>query len=331
MNAAPPDAVTSPASLLAVRGLEKRFPGRGGQGSLAALRGVDLDLEAGQILGIAGESGCGKSTLARCIIGLERADAGSIRFAGQELSQLGRGELRALRQRFQMIFQDPYGSLDPRQRVGQIVGEGLIVHGLARGADRAGRVAALLARVGIDPALAGRRPRAFSGGQRQRIGIARALACAPELLVADEPVSALDVSVQAQILGLLDDLRRREGLSILMISHDLAVLRQLCDRIAVMYLGQIVEIGPAAALLAAPRHPYTRALVAALPRLEPQLGRRPVGLAGEPGDASRLAPGCAFAPRCPLAQDSCRQAPGPRLMGETAWQSRCPLGDQESG
>jgi oligopeptide/dipeptide ABC transporter ATP-binding protein len=331
VRAAAPKDLAAGTGLLTVRGLMKRFAGRGGQGSLAALRGVDLDLAAGEILGIAGESGCGKSTLARCIVGLERPDAGSVMIAGRQLAQLPRGELRRLRRRFQMIFQDPYGSLNPRLRAGEIVGEGLAVHGLARGEERVRRVAALLARVGLDPALAGRRPRELSGGQRQRLGIARALACAPELLVADEPVSALDVSVQAQILGLLEDLRRREGLAILLISHDLAVLRQLCDRIAVMYLGEIVESGPAAALLAAPRHPYTRALLAALPRLEPGVGRPPVSLLGEPADGSRLPAGCAFAPRCAIARASCREAPGPILAGDPAWLSRCPFSAQESG
>jgi len=255
------------APLLELRGLVKRFPGRGGAGR-DALRGIDLDLAAGEILGIAGESGCGKTTLARCILGLERLDAGSVRFAGQDLAALDRGALRRLRRRVQMVFQDPYSSLNPRHSVGEIVGEGLVVHGLARGAERYRRVAALLERVGLDPADAGRRPREFSGGQRQRIGIARALACGPELLVADEPVSALDVSVQAQILALLADLRRREGLSILIISHDLAVLRQLCDRIGVMLGGELVECGPAERLLSEPSHPYTRALLAAVPRLD---------------------------------------------------------------
>jgi len=254
------------AALLELRGLVKRFPGRG-RSAVSALRGVDLDLAAGEILGIAGESGCGKTTLARCILGLERPDAGSVRFAGQDLAALDRRALRRLRRRLQMVFQDPYSSLNPRLSAAAIVGEGLAVHGLARGAERARRVAALLERVGLDPGTADRRPREFSGGQRQRIGIARALACGPELLVADEPVSALDVSVQAQILALLEDLRRREGLSVLIISHDLAVLRQLCDRIAVMRQGEFVESGPTAALLAAPRHAYTQALLAAVPRL----------------------------------------------------------------
>lgn len=258
-------AAVGGAPLLELRGLVKRFPGRG-RAALSALAGVDLDLAAGEILGIAGESGCGKTTLARCILGLERLDAGSVRFAGQDLAALDRRALRRLSRRLQMVFQDPHASLNPRLRVGEIVGEGLAVHGLARGAERARRVSALLARVGLDPADGRRLPREFSGGQRQRIGIARALACGPELLVADEPVSALDVSVQAQILALLEDLRRQEGLSILIISHDLAVLRQLCDRIAVMAAGEIVESGSAADLLSAPGHPATQALLAAVPR-----------------------------------------------------------------
>jgi len=315
--------------LLRVRGLEKRFAGRGGT-AVAALRGVDLELERGEILGVAGESGCGKTTLARCILALERPDAGRVEIDGRDLAALDRRALRALRRRLQLVFQDPYGSLDPRLRAGDIVGEGLAVHRLARGAQRERRVASLMERVGLDPAQARRRPREFSGGQRQRLGIARALACEPELLVADEPVSALDVSVQAQILALLEELRRSMGLAILIISHDLAVLRQLCDRVAVMYLGEVVESGPADRVLGDPRHPYTRALRAAVPRPEPGAAP-PVPLPGEPADASVLTDGCAFAPRCPLALTDCAvNAPALLAMADGR-ELRCPLVGEESG
>ncbi|MCB9513278.1 MAG: ABC transporter ATP-binding protein [Candidatus Latescibacteria bacterium] len=316
-----------------VRGLEKRYPGGRGGGTLAALRGVDLDLRRGEILGVAGESGCGKTTLARCILALERPDAGSVAVDGRALAGLDRRALRGLRRRMQLVFQDPYGSLNPRLRVGDIVGEGLTVHGLARGAERARRVAALLERVGLDPAEARRRPHEFSGGQRQRVGIARALACGPDLLVADEPVSALDVSVQAQILLLLDELRRSMGLAILIISHDLAVLRQLCDRVAVMYLGQVVEEGPAEAVLGDPRHPYTRALRAAAPRAEAGAAP-PAPLPGEPADAGDRLVGCAFAPRCPLALTRCGLEAPALLEGADGRRLRCPVtlaGGQESG
>jgi oligopeptide/dipeptide ABC transporter ATP-binding protein len=317
--------------LLRVEELHHSFGRPGRRERLHALRGLDLNLERAEILGLAGESGCGKSTLARCIVGLERPDGGRILIDGQDPARLKRRELRALRRRAQLIFQDPYSSLDPRMRAGEIVGEALTVHGLAQGEARRRRVAELLERVGIDPALGKRRPREFSGGQRQRIGIARALACEPELLVADEPVSALDVSVQAQILRLLADLRREMKLSILFVSHDLAVLRQVCDRVAVMYMGEIVEIGPAAEVLEAPRHPYSRALLDAVPRPEPgrRQGRRP--LEGEPPDPTRLGAGCAFAPRCPVAVESCGQDPPPLLLERGAVSVRCPLPEGEIG
>lgn len=316
--------MTAPGPVLSIRGLEKRFAQRGGRGVLRALGGVDLELARGEILGLAGESGCGKTTLARCVLGLERPEAGSIRVAGEDMTALGGRELRALRRRAQLVFQDPFSSLNPRRRIAAIVAEGLVVHRLARGRERARRVAALLERVGLDPELGERFPRALSGGQRQRVGIARALACEPELLIADEPVSALDVSVQAQILRLLADLREEMGLGLLIISHDLAVLRQICDRVAVMYAGRIVEEGSCAAVLERPRHPYTEALLAALPIPEPGAVRPGSPPAGEPPDAARLPSGCSFHPRCPEARPTCATDPPPELVKSAERALRCP-------
>ncbi|MBV2155656.1 ABC transporter ATP-binding protein [Kitasatospora sp. SUK 42] len=248
--------------LLTVRGLGKTYGTR--RRSVTALHGVDLDLHPGETLGLVGESGSGKSTLARALVGAHAPSAGSIRFRGQELGRRPRREV-------QLVFQDPYSSLNPRMTAGQIIAEPLIAHGLGDRERRAARVAELLGQVGLDPATAGRHPRAFSGGQRQRLGIARALAPEPSVLICDEPVSALDVSVQAQVIDLLARLQRELGLAILFIAHDLAVVRQVSHRIAVMHGGRIVETGPADRVVTAPEHPYTAELLAAVPRLEPAL------------------------------------------------------------
>ena len=283
---------------------------------LRALHGVGFTVEAGRSFGIVGESGCGKSTLARAILALERPTAGSVRLKGQSLFDLPPAELRALRRHLQMVFQDPYGSLDPRHRVGRIVAEPLdaLVAGESAAARRA-RIAESLADVGLKPRDAEKYPHEFSGGQRQRIAIARALITRPELIVADEPVSALDVSVQAQVLNLMMDLQERHDLTYIFIGHDLSVVRHVTDEVAVMFLGRIVEQGPTAAVFAAPAHPYTRALLAAVPRPDPARRGRPRD-AGTAGSRQPPERGCPFAPRCPLAEGRCLEAePALRPVG----------------
>jgi peptide/nickel transport system ATP-binding protein len=288
--------------LLEASGLAKRF------GKVAAVRGVSLALREGETFGIVGESGSGKSTVARLVLRLIEADAGVIKFRGRDLRSLGAEDLRRQRRHFQMVFQDPFGSLNPRMTVGELIAEPLRAHGLGDSTTRKKRVFALLDEVGLPAAAASRYPHEFSGGQRQRIAIARALATEPELVVADEPVSALDVSVQAQVLNLLLDLKARHRLTLLFISHDLRVVEFLCDRIAVMYLGEIVELGDKDSVYRSPRHPYTQALLASAPG-------RPRGprLKGEIPNAADIPAGCAFHPRCPKAFDRCL-VEAPKLM-----------------
>jgi oligopeptide/dipeptide ABC transporter ATP-binding protein len=277
-----------------------RTPGRG---EVHALDGVTVRVAKGRVLGVVGESGCGKSTLARLMTRLEKPDAGSVTVLGRRLDTAAGRALRELRRTIQLVFQDPYASLDPRQRVGDALAEVLRVHRLPGGRSA---VAELLETVGLLPATAGRYPHQLSGGQRQRIGIARALAVRPDVLVLDEPVSALDVSVRAEIINLLDRLRRELSLTFVFISHDLAMVRHLADDIAVMYLGQIVEYGPWATVSDTPKHPYTRALQAAVPIADPALPAAGHVVAGEVPDAARPPAGCRFHPRCPLAEDVCR-------------------------
>ncbi len=304
--------------LLEVRHLVKHFPVGGGflgrgAGLVRAVDDVSFTIRRGETLGLVGESGCGKTTTGRAILQLERATSGQVLFEGRDLTTLDEVELRDERRRMQVIFQDPYGSLNPRMTVGQMLAEPLAVHGIVReSAGRAARVRELLERVGLLPQHAFRYPHELSGGQRQRVGIARALAMEPTLIVCDEPVSALDVSIQAQIINLLEDLQRELGLTYLFIAHDLAVVRHISDWIVVMYLGKIVEIADRRALYEDPQHPYTKALLAAVPIPDPELEarRERVVLGGEVPSPLNPPTGCVFHPRCPIAVDRCpREVP----------------------
>lgn len=288
--------------------LVRTFAGRRGR-VIRAVNGVDLELRPGETLAVVGESGCGKSTLARLLVRLLDPTEGRVLFEDRDLATLSRRDLRRTRRRLQIVFQDPYASLDPRARVGTIIARPLRVHGLHHGrGERAKRVAHLLDLVGLDPALARRRPRELSGGQRQRVAIARALALEPRAVVLDEPVSALDVSVRAQIVEVLGELQRRLGLAYVFVAHDLSVVRHLADRVAVMYLGRIVEQGPTDSLFRSPAHPYTQALLSAAPALDPNRRRREtrIVLRGEPPDPAAVPGGCALADRCWLTTERCR-------------------------
>ncbi|MGK0362752.1 MAG: oligopeptide/dipeptide ABC transporter ATP-binding protein [Bradymonadia bacterium] len=292
----------SDAPLLQAEGLTVHYPA-GRDRVVQAVTGVDLVIKPGETLGIVGESGCGKSSLGRALLRLEVITAGRVRAFGEDVTDLPERRLRqGLRRRAAMIFQDPYDCLDPRMTIGDSVAEPLRVHGIA---DRDRRVAELLGRVGLDPSIADRRPHSFSGGQLQRVGIARALALDPDVIVADEAVSALDVSVQAGVINLLQDLQAERGLAYVFISHDLDVVRHISHRVAVMYLGRIVERGPAADVFKAPRHPYTRALLAASPKPDPHRRSQALPLQGEPPSPLAPPPGCAFHPRCPIAEARC--------------------------
>jgi oligopeptide/dipeptide ABC transporter ATP-binding protein len=291
-------------TLLEVAGLTKHFAVRGG--TVRAVDGVSFTVDRGETLALVGESGCGKSTTARLVLRLIEPSAGQVRFDGTDLTTLAPAALRSARRKMQIVFQDPYASLDPRMSVGATLEEPLIVHGLGDAAQRRARVAELLRLVGLAPYHAERFPHEFSGGQRQRIGIARALAVEPALVVCDEPVSALDVSIQAQVLNLLADLQARLGLAYLFIAHDLAVVRHVADRVAVMYLGRIVETAPAENLFAAPRHPYTRALLAAIPLPDPGVRGAVRPVTGDPPSPLNPPPGCHFHTRCAHATDRCR-------------------------
>jgi oligopeptide/dipeptide ABC transporter ATP-binding protein len=314
----------SQAALLELTDVHKEFPVRSGVlqrtvATVKAVSGVSFAIAAGETFGLVGESGCGKTTIGRLIARLERADSGSIRFEGAELGSLSGGRLRQARRHVQLMFQDSYASLDPRMRVGMSIGEPLLVQHVGSRATRTATVNDLLDQVGLPRSAAARYPHEFSGGQRQRIGLARALALSPRLIVADEPVSALDVSIQSQVLNLMKSLQPDLGLTYLVISHDLSVVRYLADRIAVMYLGKLAEIGPAAEIYARPAHPYTASLLAAVPVPDPgqERAKERVPIAGELPSALHPPSGCRFRTRCPLAQERCAQEePLPRPFGD---------------
>ncbi|HUX87417.1 MAG TPA: oligopeptide/dipeptide ABC transporter ATP-binding protein [Chloroflexota bacterium] len=297
-------------ALVEVRNLRKHFPIHRGVvfqrqiGAVKAVDGVSLTIQRGETLGLVGESGCGKSTAGRTILHLQRPTDGDVVFDGQPLSKLAPNDLRKMRRRFQMIFQDPYASLNPRMTVGDIVGEPLQVHGLAKGRELGERVEEILGTVGLDPYFVSRYPHEFSGGQRQRIGIARAIAVHPDFIVADEPISALDVSIRAQILNLLEDLQERFNLTYLFIAHDLAVVRHISDRVAVMYLGKIVELADRDRLYESPKHPYTKALLSAVPIPSPKIERKRerIILVGDAPSPANPPSGCPFHTRCPIVQ-----------------------------
>ena len=298
-------AATSADTLVSVRDLVKHFPIEGTDDVLQAVDGVTFTIFAGETLGLVGESGCGKSTVGRCLLRLIEPTSGEITFAGRDVLSLDRKALRQLRGEMQIIFQDPYASLNPRMKVGDIVGEPLVIHNQGSKEDRRQRVAELLRRVGLDPDYMKRYPHEFSGGQRQRIGVARTLALNPKLIVADEPVSALDVSVQAQVVNLLQELQEEFKLTYLFISHGLAVVEHISTRVAVMYLGRIVEIAPAAELYANPLHPYTQALLSAIPIPDPTRKRNRIILQGDVPTPINPPSGCRFRTRCPIAIEEC--------------------------
>ncbi len=298
--------------LLEARDLDMHFAITGGVlrrpiGRVRAVTGVNLALHAGEVLGVVGESGCGKTTLARVLTGLYPPTRGQVLFDGVDLKTLSGAQRRAMTRRVQMVFQDPFASLNPRHRVGRILEMPFELHGEPAGEPRQRRIEELLALVGLDPQHLQRWPHEFSGGQRQRIGIARALALQPEVLVLDEPLSALDMSIQSQVLNLLVELQQRLKLAYLFVSHDLSVVQYLCDRVAVMYLGRVVEQAPTKALFAMPRHPYTQSLLAAAPSIDPRARRTQPPLQGDVPSPSRPPPGCAFHTRCPRAEARCSQ------------------------
>ena len=320
MSASPPDESDA---LLEVRELVKHYPVRRGlmqrrAGTVHAVDGVSFQVRRGETLGLVGESGCGKTTVARTVVRLLEPTSGTVRFGGRNVHEVEGAELRSLRARLQMVFQDPYSSLNPRRTVGDSIAEPLLEHDATGRDEREARVAELMRLVGLDPALRARYPHEFSGGQRQRVGIARALALEPELVVCDEPIAALDVSIQGQIVNLLKDVQARMGLAYLFISHDLRMVRHLCDRVAVMYLGKIVESGPVDDVYGSPRHPYTRALLGSIARTpggEAGEGRRP--LEGELPSPEEPPSGCRFRTRCPVVESRCAEdEPALRAVGE---------------
>ncbi len=321
------------APLLEVKELKTHFPVRSGlfgkqTGSVKAVDGVSFTVEKGETLGLVGESGCGKSTLGRTLLRLIDPTDGKILFDGQDITTTPQRTLRPLRKRMQLIFQDPYASLNPRMRVEDIVAEPFIIHGLAKGHELRAKVAALLEKMGLPKDAASRFPHEFSGGQRQRIGIARSLALNPDLVVADEPISALDVSIQAQIVNLLVDLQRELSLTYVFIAHDLKIVEYISTRVAVMYLGRIVELSSAADLYRVPHHPYTRALLSAVPVPDPERKRERIVLQGDVPSPLNPPVGCHFNPRCPFAWERCRKETPPLYELGNGHVSRCFLADE---
>lgn len=307
--------------MLELNGVTKHFPVYGGilgrqVGAIRAVEGVSFSIGKGEVVGLVGESGCGKSTLGKTVLRLIEPTQGGIRFDGVDLLELSGRDMRKMRRKMQMIFQDPYSSLNPRMTVGAIVGEAMVIHKLVKASERKARVLALMQEVGLRPEYYSRYPHEFSGGQRQRIGIARALAVEPRFIVADEPVSALDVSIQAQIINLLGELKERHGLTYLFISHDLKVIKHICDRVMVMYLGKLVEILDSADLPQGVCHPYTEALVSAIPVTDPVTKRKRIVLSGDVPSPMKPPAGCVFHTRCPIAEDRCKKEI-PVLRGAT--------------
>lgn len=306
-------AMSNNSQLVNVRGLVKHFPVEGSDDVVRAVDGVSFAIVRGETLGLVGESGCGKSTVGRCLLRLIEPTAGQVEFAGRDVLALGKNEMRQLRREMQIVFQDPYASLNPRMTVGDIIGEPLVIHKIGTKTERRERVRSLLQRVGLNPDYTKRYPHEFSGGQRQRIGVARTLALNPQLIVADEPVSALDVSVQAQVVNLLQELQAEFGLTYLFISHGLAVVEHISTRVAVMYLGRIVELASAKDLYVQPLHPYTQALLSAIPIPDPTRTRERIVLQGDVPTPINPPSGCRFRTRCPIAIDECaRIDPGLR-------------------
>ncbi len=326
MSAAAPELKPNPSQtedvILSVRGLKKHFPISSGivfqrqVGAVRAVDGVSFDVYRGETLGLVGESGCGKSTTGRTILQLYRPTAGSVKFEGRELTELKGNDLRTLRREMQIIFQDPFASLNPRMTVGSIVSEPLQIHNIKRGKELREYVESLLEKVGLNPFYINRYPHEFSGGQRQRIGIARALALNPKFIVCDEPISALDVSIQAQVVNLLEDLQEELGLTYLFIAHDLSMVRHICDRVAVMYLGKIVELAPTDELYDNPLHPYTQALLSAVPVPDPTVeeNRQRILITGDLPSPANPPHGCNFNTRCPVRMDACFREPDPELI-----------------